>query len=309
MAKFDNGVDVNIEKRLTLLRNALVEFPKNERIMYELAATLSNAGWARIGERIEYDGDGFLVHSVSNRGNEYWQEAIKLYETLLCETKNPRLIADATYGLITLYGNMGQPEKGVALAEKAPPLRYSREMLTECASDGEERHEYLGRAVLRLADLLADTAIQLLMSKESNFDGGLAAKVVSGMISLFDTLVDDGNFGPYHAKLSDLYMYLSLHQWREGHRGEAFDSLDMALEHSKAIDRLSKIPETEPKYTSRLFEGVSMEKSLWADNPSFTSRLSDDWPMWMMPDSSSARAEISADPRWKDWVSRTKEVG
>lgn len=307
LAKYDNGVDVNIEKRLTLLRNGLVEFPKNERLMYELASTLSNAGWARIGERIEYDGDGYLVHSVSNRDNEYWYESIKLYETLLSETKNPKIISDATYGLIMLYSNMGQSKKGVALAEKAPPLYYSREMLMGDASDGAERHEYLGRALLRLADMLAETTVQLLMSKKSNFEGDLAIRVVSGMISLFDTLIDDGNFGPYHSRISDLYMYLSLHQWLSGLHDEAFESLERALNHSKAIDQLVNNSDAEPKYTSQLFEGVSMEKDLWADRPSYTSRMSDDWPMWMEPDCEAAKAQITADPRWDDWVARTKK--
>lgn len=306
LAKYDNGIDVNIEKRLTLLRNGLVEFPKNERLMYELASTLSNAGWVRLGERIEYIG-GFLVHSVNNRDNEYWKEAIKLYEALLSETKDPQLISDATYELILLYNNMGQSEKGLALAEKAPPLHYSREMLMEAASDGAERHEYLGRALLRLSDLVAETTIQLLMSKESNFDGELALKTVSGIISLFDTLIDDGNFGPYHARICDLYMYLSEHQWRAGFHDKAFESLDKALEHSKAIDRLSAEPEEDPKYTSQLLKGVSMEKERWADRPSFTSRMPEDFPMWMKPDFEEVKSEMTKDPRWDDWSRRAKE--
>ncbi len=306
LAKYDNGVDVNIEKRLTLLRNGLVEFPKNERLIYELASTLSNAGWARLGERIEYVG-GFLVHSADNCNNEYWQEAIKLYEALLSEAKDPRLIGSATYELILLYKNMGQSEKGIALAEKAPPLCYGREMLMEAASDGEERHEYLGRAVLRLADLIAETAVQLLMSKESNFEGELAIKTVSGIIALFETLIGDGNFGPYHQRICDLYLYLSEHLWRAGRHDEAFEALDKALEHSKAIDRLLRDNDEDPKYTSKLLDGVSMEKELWAGRPSYTSRLPEDWPMWMKPDFDDVKGEMTKDPRWQDWARRARE--
>ncbi len=306
LAKFDNGVDVNIEKRLTILRNGLVEFPKNERLMYELAATLSNAGWARIGGLTEYDSEGFLVNSVQNRDNEYWQEAIKLYEALISDTKNSKILSDSTFDLILLYSNMGLSEKGLALAKNAAPLYRSREMLLGYATDGAERHEYLGRALLRLVDTVAETAIQLLMSKKSNFNGSLALKTVSGLISIFEIFIDDGNFGPYHRRISDLYLYLSEHLWRAGHHDEAFEALNKALEHSEALDRLSASLEDDPKYTSRLLKGVSMEKELWSDLPSYTLRLSEDFPMWMKPDSGEVESEMKADPRWEKWAEKCR---
>ncbi len=309
LAKYDAGVDVNIERRLTVLRNGLVEFPKNERLMYELAATLSNAGWARIGGLTEYDGEGFLVNSVQNRDNEYWREAIKLYETLISDTKDPKILSDSTFEPVLLYSNMGLSEKGLALAKNAAPLYRSREMLLGYAADGEERREYLGRALLRLVDTAAETAIQLLMSKKSNFDGSLALKTVSRLVSVFELFIDDGNFGPYHARLSELHLYLSTHQRRAGRHDEAFESLDKAFEHSKAIERLSACSEKDPEYTSRLLEGISMEKELWAGRPSYTSRLPEDWPMWMNPDFVEVESEMKADPRWNKWAEKCRENG
>lgn len=304
---YDNGKDVNIEKRLTLLRNGLVEFPRNEKLLYHLAATLSNAGWARVGERIDYDENGYLIHTQRNLDNEYWIEAIKIYETLLSQTNDPTIINDSSYDLTLLYCNMGQHEKGLALAEKAAPLYYGRELAKANATDGVERREYYGRALLYLTDNLTETAIGLLTSKKSNFDGDLPLLILCEIIRLFETIFDDGNFGPYNSRMCDLYLYLSEHQWRNGLHDEAFDSLERALKHAKTVDALAKSGEKDPRYTARLISGVSMEKERWAGREEIAPRLPEDWPMWMMPNFDDVKAEMSADPRWTDWVNRCKE--
>lgn len=35
--------------------------------------------------------------------------------------------------------------------------------------------------------------------------------------------------------------------------------------------------------------------------------LAEDWPWWSFPDTSDIENEIKADPRWAEWVKRTKE--
>lgn len=308
LGKSDNGRDVNIEKRFTLLRNALVEFPKNERLMYELAATLSNAGWARVGERIDYDENGYLIHTRKNLDNEYWAEAIKLYEALLSDTKDPKIQADASYGLTLLYCNVGQYDKSLAIAERMPSLWYSKDMLKPYATDGEDKRKYLAEALLRLADGFANTVVQLLMSKRSNFDGNLPIRMLTGTLKIFDLLFEDGNMGPYHSRVCDLLLYLSEHQWRAGLRDEAFESLNKALEHAKTVDALAKSDEKDPLYTCELLNGISMEKEKWSVNHNeFAPQLPEDWPMWMMPAFDDVAAEMTADPRWADWVKRAKE--
>lgn len=43
------------------------------------------------------------------------------------------------------------------------------------------------------------------------------------------------------------------------------------------------------------------------DPEKIAETLPDDWPFWCVPDPSQAAAEIKADPRWAEWVRRTKE--
>ncbi len=306
LAVYDNGRDVNIEKRLTLLRNGLVEFPGNEKIMYELAATLSNAGWVRCGEHIRYDEKGYLVHKVEiHQENEYWNESIKLFEAILEQSKDPTILNDSTYNLTLLYCNLGQYEKGLALSERMPPLAYSRELMRTYATDGESHYQNRARALLKLANEFSDSMVQTLMSREANFKDDLPVRMLTGVLQIYDLLFEDGNMGPYHSHVADLLLYLSEHQWRCGMHDEVFASLDRALEHMKAYDALAKSGENYA-YTSPLLNGISMDRVHWAPYP-ISPNLSEDWPMWMKPDFDDVYAEMSADPRWDDWVRRTKE--
>ena len=61
---------------------------------------------------------------------------------------------------------------------------------------------------------------------------------IKGVISLFDLLCDDGNYGEYNSDLIQLYLYLSRLQWEQGYHDEAFQSLDKALEHAHALEKL-----------------------------------------------------------------------
>ena len=49
-----------VDECLSILREGLAEFPRNERLMITLADTLSEAGWRRYHEWLYYDADGYI---------------------------------------------------------------------------------------------------------------------------------------------------------------------------------------------------------------------------------------------------------
>ena len=80
----NNGVDINIDECLSLARQAMIEFPANERIMLCLAEVLYNAGYVRYGEYHLIDDEGYNVYDIErHRGYAEWKEAIVIYEKLL----------------------------------------------------------------------------------------------------------------------------------------------------------------------------------------------------------------------------------
>ncbi|MBQ4628879.1 MAG: helix-turn-helix transcriptional regulator, partial [Clostridia bacterium] len=60
----NNGVDINIDECLALAREAMIEFPANERIMLCLADVLYNAGYVRYGEYHLIDDEGYNVYDI-----------------------------------------------------------------------------------------------------------------------------------------------------------------------------------------------------------------------------------------------------
>ena len=64
MNRLNNGEDVNIDECVALAREALIEFPGNEKIMLCLASVLNNAGYVRYGEHHLCDEEGYDVYDV-----------------------------------------------------------------------------------------------------------------------------------------------------------------------------------------------------------------------------------------------------
>lgn len=304
-----NG-ETDVDKRLSMLRGAILEFPGEEQIMYQLAAALSEAGWRNLHEHIGYNEDGYLVHDVErHQENHYWNESVKLFETVIADAKDAEILHDSIYNLTLLYCNLGQYEKGLALAERMPPLRYSRELMRSYAVDGADKHRYEGESLVELANEFANQTVYTLMSKRALFDTDLPVRMLSGVIALFELLFEDGNLGGYHSVICDLAMYLSEHQWRCGMHDEAFASLDKAFDHAKKFNALYDAVQNEdnPTYTTPLLSSVPMQKNRWVYGK-IAPDLAEHWPIWTAPDYDDVYAEITADPRWDAWVERTKSL-
>ena len=131
-------------------------------------------------------------------------------------------------------------------------------------------------------------------------------KKVEGAIALFDLICDDGNYGLYNDILIKLRLYLSRLQWERGYHDEAFESLDKALGHARELERI--IGESEHRYTSPLVSFVADTLKPAPEGCACVARfLPDDWPFWCNPDFKQVEKEIKADPRWEEWVKKTKE--
>ena len=302
--------NTDADSRIALLRSAVIEFPGDERLLYQLAAALSEAGWRNLHEHIGCNEDGYLVHDIERHlENHYWSESVKLFERLLTDVRDPEILHDAVYNLTLLYCNLGQYEKGLALAERMPPLRYSRELMRSYAVDGAEKHRYEGESLAELANEFANQMVYTLMSRRSLSETDLPVRMLSGTVGLLELLFEDGNLGGFHSVVCELLMYLSEHQWRCGMHDEAFASLDKAAEHAEKFNALYDRVQNEenPTYTAPLLASVPMRKERWVYGK-IAPDLAEHWPVWTVPDYGDVYAEITADPRWEKWVERTKKL-
>lgn len=288
---------------LSVLREGLAEFPQNEKLMIALAETLSEAGWRVYGERNYYDDEGFLrLDSGSHRKNEYWTEAVKICETLACSNCGSEIFTRAVRILVLLYRNFGEFEKAAAYANRMPTLENSREILLADSADGKDRAMYIGSALLKTASELSRLLVQGLMANKNNYGTDMSIEKVKGIISLFYMICGDGFFGEYNGQLIGLHLYLSRLQWERGYRDEAFISLDKALEHARALEKL--LDGGEHYFTASL---VSLVKCKSGEPAKIAASLPEDFPFWQVPDCTQVKNEISSDPRWSEWAKKCRQ--
>lgn len=292
-----------VEECVSILREGLAEFPQNKKLMITLADTLLEAGWRRHKEWLYYDDEGYIQHNYDvHKKNQYWSEAVKLCEKLVDITHDNAIFARAVKILVLLYRNFGENEKAIAYANRMPELGDCRELLLASATDGKEEAKYIGTALLKMASEFAEQLVYGLVNNVHHYESDMPIDKIKGAINLFYLICDDGNFGVYHGKLIQLYLYLSRVEWERGYHDRAFFSLDEALKHAKALEAICD--GNEHSYTAPL---VSLVKTGSFQPQRISEKLPDDWPFWCNPDYSKVAKEMQADPRWAEWVRKTQQ--
>lgn len=294
--------DDNLDECISMLREAMAEFPRSEKIIYKLALILTQTGWGRHKEWVFYDDNGYMKHNFDvHKKNEYWNEAIKLFENIIETVADSDMKTDSICNLVLLYRNIGEYEKALLFANKLPNIRNSREIMRTTATDGQEQGIYLGNALINLTCDITNMMVYALINNISHYDTDMPIQKIKGLLAFMDLIFDDGNFGSLHAKVSDLYLYLSKLQWKNKMHDEAFVSLDEALKHAKAFDKYRC--QDNPCYTAILVKGVK-EDRVSTEEPTKTLFLPTDWPMWCNPQYPEVEAEIKSDPRWQIWLDK-----
>ena len=97
-----------------------------------------------------------------------------------------------------------------------------------------------------------------------------------------------------------LHLLRSYYLWRSGEKDAAFEALDAALACAKAYDGEARA------YASPLLRYAKpVSCSL---GRAFAPELPEIWPFWDVPGGEQVKRELQADPRWTEWVKKTKEV-
>ncbi len=306
----NNGVNINIDECISLAREAMIEFPGNEKIMLCLASVLYNAGYVRYGEYHLIDDEGYGIYDTErHRTYNEWKEAIMLYEKLLKTLEEGELRHRAIRELTQLYLNTGEHERAMRLVETAPSIYGSRELLRINACDGKKHAEAYGKAILNLISACANLMIGGVLANGQNMTPTEKVQSIRGAIALFHQACPDGNYGNSHSFIARMYTLLSLYLWLDGKRDEAFDALDQSLEHFKMFEKCCA--QENAMYSAPLVRLVKIDKlQACANDPAYphthAASLVEDWPWWSVDEDPLVRNEIQADPRWAAWVAKTQ---
>ena len=150
MNRQNNGEDVNLDECIALAREAVLQYPGEERILVALASVLYNAGYVRYGEYHLTDADGYdILDTAHHRTYAEWKEAITLYEKALRTIPAGKTSERAIRELAQLYLNTGEYDRARAVVENVPDLYGTRDLLIATATDGKARAAAYGEALLR----------------------------------------------------------------------------------------------------------------------------------------------------------------
>ena len=114
----------NVNSRIDLARQALAEFPAEEKLLVRLATAL----WEKWSDEA-YNGcylivDGKAVyHFEKVRATEGWEEPAQIMEKLLATSVDDKIRSECRDILIRLYGDIGEKEKVYRLAEYCPDCK------------------------------------------------------------------------------------------------------------------------------------------------------------------------------------------
>lgn len=211
MKRQNRGIDVNITECIALARNALVEFPGNEKLMLCLASTLYAAGYVRYGEAHLIDDEGYTIYDVEkHKTYAEWLEAVPLYEKTLEALPNGELRNRAVDELSQLYLNLGEHEKGIALADSAPDLWGCREFLRAYTCDGKEYVKAHSQTLLKTIRACAVFIVNITTGDQRYLSAKEKADCLSSAIGLFKLICPDENYGYHHGYIASLKMLLVL---------------------------------------------------------------------------------------------------
>lgn len=302
----NNGVDINIDECISLARNALIEFPGNEKIMLCLASALYNAGYVRHGEHHLTDDEGYdILDTEKHRTYPEWKEAISLYEKLLKIMEDGEARHRVIRELTQLYLNTGEQTRALAVIETAPDIYGSREFLKATATDGKERAKAYGEALLKTVRACSELMVSGVIASGKNMSPAAKAQSLRGAIDIFSNICTDGNFGIHHPYIARIYTLLSVYLWSDGKKDDAFEALECALTQFRLFEKYCA--NDSHCYTAPLIRLIQPDASIDDVNlPISYASLAEDWPWWCVPEDTIVKHEMQADPRWHEWVAKTR---
>lgn len=214
------------EDCVTLLRNALSEFPSEWRLQRRLAYVLS----------------------MYSQGNEDLKEAADLYEQILEKDIGEAERESAIICLISTYWYLGDYESAKRIASSQAPAIICREVLLARAAEGEERERYLGEEILLLLSKLR-YALSNAVATLSDPQDGLG--ILLSLARLYESILSDGNCGQFHSDLCMTYLGCTVNSAKTGDLASAADYFDTAFGHfTKYNDHVNRA--AQHKFTAPL---------------------------------------------------------
>ena len=218
------------EERVKIMRQALAEYPAEERLLWRLATAL----WYKWCED-DFDGhtviDGRYQHDVSKyRAHEGWEEAAEIMEELLATSTDDKIRSECRDVLIRLYAQIGEKEKVYRLAEYCPDCKAANLFRAFNLIDDEEARINSQKLLLGALYLL-----RVHLPRQTK-DPALKAKAFEKIIDLNKFVFNNDNYVFNHTNMEHMYLDYAESLIYQNRVDEVFPALEKAYEHAKGFD-------------------------------------------------------------------------
>ena len=284
---------------ISMLRDASEEFPNETRILLKLAEALNMWGWHIHGAHAhELDGSGMYRDDTAyNAQNEYWQEAVRVYERILKCDPSPYEREHAIKGVISLYSKTGKYEKAKALVMQQSPIRISKEVMLPKATDGEEKAKAEANCIMDLLSCLRGAIQAPLAMRPSLSSSAYGKNLYLSIVHMYESIFDDGRCGCWHTHICLLYLQL---MYCEAHSGgsmqKVMEYFDKAFDHYKKYQLIYEQLEEGETYTY----SAPLVSSLQVGKGGLAPLASNFWKQEFRPFTQDILDEIRKNPKYAE---------
>ena len=233
------------QERVDMMRQALAEFPAEEKLLYRLAEALYYK-WCDYGWQSHTVDGEFTWDYEKHKSFDSWDESLKIMEELLATSLNDNIRYQCRSLLVSLYKRIGEKDKIIALAEKC--LSCKTGVLAQVL-EGRDGEMYNQLAVI--SDI-SSLYLHLTKVAEKTKDSDIKTETHKIVINLYKFVFSDGNYGFYSVHLSSLHQVYAEALIDANKLDEAFEAYEQSFEYAKIFDKyLREIREKgEYQYTS-----------------------------------------------------------
>ena len=284
---------------ISMLRDASEEFPNETRILLKLAEALNMWGWHIHGAHAhELDGSGvYRDDTAYNAQNEYWQEAVRVYERILKCDPSPYEREHTIIGVISLYSKMGEYKKAKALVMQQSPIRISKEVMLPKTTVGEEKAKAEANCIMDLLSCLRGAIQAPLAMRPALSSSAYGKNLYLSIVHMYESIFDDGRCGCWHTHICLLYLQL---MYCEAHSGgsmqKVMEYFDKAFDHYKKYQLIyEQLEEGEKyKYSAPLVSSLQVEKG------GLAPLASNFWKQEFRPFTQDILDEIRKNPKYAE---------
>ena len=230
--------------RVEFLRNAISEFPTEWQLKRRLADALLAMGYQKYkAPAINTEGCDEVQKDKETAYRECLKEVISLFEEILKNEIDDDAHTSVTSLLLWTYSYVGDFENAEKTALSQSPVSISREVLLASAAEGEKREKYNEEAMLTLMHHLYKIAERYLINKHLPTHPQAVLDTFLAITHLYESIIDDGNFGMHHNDMCLLYLGCSTAAIHLNDSERAVHYFEIALEHSIKFNNIKERPQ------------------------------------------------------------------